>query len=481
MASVLDQIFAAKRDELLEQRRRVGLEEIKAHAAQAAAPRDFIGALKSPRPAIIAEVKRASPSKGDILPGLDPAAVARGYAAAGAAAVSVLTDSRFKGSLEDLRAVRAAVDLPLLRKDFMFDPYQLYEARAAGADCILLIAAMLSEGDLRALSALARDLQMAALVEVHDESEFRIAQHIGATLIGVNNRDLHTFVTDIAVSQRLMRSHTGDALLVSESGIESAADVALLAAAGAHAFLVGESLLRHPAPRVLLGSFLNALDSKSATSQADPATPAARPSRGGVRIKVCGITRVEDAMVAVDAGADLIGLNFYPPSPRFVELRRACEIREAVGARAEIVGVFVNPARAQIEWYHRAVRFDLIQLHGNEAVEDFFGWPFPVIGAVKVSGDGVASRAPCWGDFVLYDAADATLHGGTGRRVALDWFRDRKLSHSFISGGLNAGNIAEVAALRPYGIDVASGVESAPGIKDHVKLRSFIQNAKSAG
>src|SRR5579863_8662156 len=163
MASVLERIFAAKRAELEQQRRQIGLEEIKARAAHAAPPHDFVGALKSRQPAIIAEIKRASPSKGDILPGLDPASVARGYGAAGAAAISVLTDPRFKGSLDDLRAVRAAVDLPLLRKDFMFDPYQLYEARAAGADCILLIAAMLSEDDLRALAALASALNMAAL------------------------------------------------------------------------------------------------------------------------------------------------------------------------------------------------------------------------------------------------------------------------------------------------------------------------------
>ncbi|HEV3111515.1 MAG TPA: indole-3-glycerol phosphate synthase TrpC [Candidatus Binataceae bacterium] len=481
MASVLERIFAAKRTELEQQRREIGLEEIKARAADAAPPRDFVGALKGRQPAIIAEIKRASPSKGDILPGLDPASVARGYAATGAAAISVLTDPRFKGSLNDLCAARAAVDLPLLRKDFMFDPYQLYEARAAGADCILLIAAMLSENDLRVLAALARELNMAALVEVHDESELRTAERIGAALIGINNRDLHTFVTDIAVSERLMRAYRGDALLVSESGIESAADIARLDEAGARAFLIGESLLRYPTPRVLLGDFLYALDFKSAIPLAPSNRSAAHHARPGVRVKVCGITRVEDALAALEAGADMIGLNFYPPSPRFVELKRACEIRNAIGGRAEIVGVFVNPTRAEIEQHDREVRLDMIQLHGDEAVEEFFGWPFAVIGAVKVGGDGLPSRAPCWGHYVLYDATDAKLHGGTGRRVPLEWFRNRNLSHSFISGGLTADNVAEAAALRPYGVDVASGIESAPGIKDHVKLRSFIQNAKSAG
>ncbi len=481
MASVLDRIFADKRAELEQQRREIGLDEIKARAGRAALPRDFVGALKSRQPAIIAEIKRASPSKGDILPGLDPASVARGYAASGASAISVLTDAHFKGSLDDLQAVRAAVDLPLLRKDFMFDSYQLYEARAAGADCILLIAAMLSEDDLRALAALARELNMAALVEVHHEDELRTAERIGAGLIGVNNRDLHTFVTDLAVSERLMRGYRGDALLVSESGIETAADIVQLDEAGGRAFLIGESLLRYPTPRVLLGDFLSALDYKFAIPLVPSNRSAPRHTRQGVRVKICGITRVQDALAAVQAGADMIGLNFYPPSPRSVEFERACGIRAAIGRRAQIVGVFVNATRTQIEQHVRGVGLDLIQLHGDEPVEEFFDWPVPVIGAVKVSADGSPNRAPCWGDYVLYDASDARLHGGTGRRVPLEWLRERDLSRSFISGGLTAENVAEAAALRPYGVDVASGVESAPGIKDHVKLRSFIENAKSAG
>src|SRR5579885_3643048 len=219
MASVLDRIFAAKRVELEQRRRAIGLDQIKALATQAEPPRDFAGALRNRRPAIIAEIKRASPSKGDILPGLDPAQIAQTYAGHGAAAISVLTDAHFKGSLDDLKLVRRTVDLPLLRKDFMFDPYQVYEARAAGADCILLIAAMLPEAAMRELHALAHDLGMAALVEVHNDGEFEIAGKIGATLIGINNRDLHTFVTDIAVTERLLALRKSGALIVSESGI----------------------------------------------------------------------------------------------------------------------------------------------------------------------------------------------------------------------------------------------------------------------
>ena len=263
MASILDEIFAAKRAEVRAQRIAVPPAAMAAAATRAPAPRDFMASLRTHRPAIIAEVKRASPSKGDILPGLDPTAVARDYAAAGAAAISVLTDRHFKGSLDDLRAVRAAVDLPLLRKDFIFDPYQLYEARAAGADCVLLIAAMLQEGELRSLASLARELRMAALIEVHDATEFTLARKVDAELIGINNRDLHTFKTAIATTETLLANYDGDALIVSESGIETAGDLNRLYAAGARGFLIGESLLRGGVPRATLAALIGAATDNS--------------------------------------------------------------------------------------------------------------------------------------------------------------------------------------------------------------------------
>jgi indole-3-glycerol phosphate synthase len=259
MASILDEIFAAKRAEVRARRMAVTPAAIAAAAVRAPAPLPFLDALRARTPAIIAEVKRASPSKGDILPGLDPATVARDYVAGGAAAISVLTDRHFKGSLDDLRAVRAAVDLPLLRKDFIFDPYQLYEARAAGADCVLLIAAMLKEGELRSLAALAHELNMAALIEVHDAPEFMIARKVDADLIGINNRDLHTFKTDLATTETLLRGYDGDALIVAESGIETPADIRRLDAARARAFLIGESLLRSGTPRAALATLAAAL------------------------------------------------------------------------------------------------------------------------------------------------------------------------------------------------------------------------------
>jgi indole-3-glycerol phosphate synthase len=260
MASILDQIFAAKREELRARREQVSLAAMIDTAHHAPPPHDFVAALRSRRPAIIAEIKRASPSKGDILPGLDPAAVARDYQAGGAAALSVLTDRHFKGSLDDLRTAWSAVDLPILRKDFFFDEYQLYEARAAGADCILLIAAMLSQAEMHTLARLARELGLSALVEVHNHEEFARAEALGAELIGINNRDLHTFKTDIATTETLLHDYHGSALIVSESGIETTEHIQRLDRAGARAFLIGESLLREGAPRHALATLARALD-----------------------------------------------------------------------------------------------------------------------------------------------------------------------------------------------------------------------------
>jgi len=260
MSSILDRIFAAKRDELRAEKLAAPIGKVIAAASNAPAARDFTAALRARRPAIIAEIKRASPSKGDVFANLDSATVAREYAANGAAAISVLTDRHFKGSLDDLRAVRAAVELPLLRKDFIFDPYQLYQAREAGADCVLLIAAMLQEKELRDLAALSGELKMAALVEVHDANEFALARRLNCGLIGINHRDLRSFVTDLAVTERLLAGYQGGALIVAESGIEAADDIRRLDRAGARGFLVGESLLKDRRPGARLLEMTGALD-----------------------------------------------------------------------------------------------------------------------------------------------------------------------------------------------------------------------------
>jgi indole-3-glycerol phosphate synthase len=256
--TILDEILAVKRSEVAEAQGRA--RELARAAAAAPAPRGFRRALLTGSgPRVIAELKRRSPSKGEIRADFDPVAIARAYEAGGAAALSVLTDERFfGGSLAVLEAVRQATALPLLRKDFVIDPLQLDEARAAGADAVLLIAAALARPELERLHAHAVGLGLDVLVEVHDEAELDAAKGVGADLIGINNRDLRTFVTDLAVTERLAKRVPHGALVVAESGIFGPEDVARLQRAGAAAFLVGESLMREADPgralRRLLGT-----------------------------------------------------------------------------------------------------------------------------------------------------------------------------------------------------------------------------------
>jgi indole-3-glycerol phosphate synthase len=247
--SVLDDIVAGVRIDLDHRRTATSETELRAALADVDPPRDPMPHFRGPTSSVIAEVKRRSPSKGDLAPIADPAALAQGYAAGGAAAISVLTEERrFGGSLDDLRAVRAAVDVPLLRKDFVVEPYQLLEARAAGADLVLLIVAALSDETLRRLHDEAGELGLTVLVEVHDEAETERAVALGAELIGINARDLKTLAVDTGVFGRLAPLVPRDRVLVAESGITGPEDVAARVAEGARVVLVGEALVRDGDP-----------------------------------------------------------------------------------------------------------------------------------------------------------------------------------------------------------------------------------------
>jgi phosphoribosylanthranilate isomerase len=199
-----------------------------------------------------------------------------------------------------------------------------------------------------------------------------------------------------------------------------------------------------------------------------------------VRVKICGVTRAEDAVASIEAGADLIGLNFFAPSPRYLSIERARIVREAIGKRIKVVGVFVNASRDYVDERLQALGLDMLQFSGDEDDAMLTGWPVPVITAyrVKTGEPGrVGARAA---DFILVDAFDSKLYGGTGSRVSLEQLRGLDTSRAFIAGGLTPDNVADVAALLPYGVDCASGVESSPGVKDHAKVRSFVANAKRA-
>jgi len=251
---ILEEIVWEKDREVEVARQRVSLEQLKAQVADLPAPWDFVAALKAScrKPAVIAEIKKASPSKGVIREDFDPVAIAKAYGAGGATCLSVLTDKKFfQGGFDVLVNVRSAVDLPLLCKDFILWPYQLYQARAAGADAALLIAAILTDKDLHYLLKVAKSLGLAVLVEVHDAAELeRVLALDGVDLIGINNRDLSNFEVDLATTERLMATYGAQvrakrALLVSESGLSSRADLDRVVSAGADAVLVGEALMRH--------------------------------------------------------------------------------------------------------------------------------------------------------------------------------------------------------------------------------------------
>ena len=255
---ILDDIVVAKRAELAAQKQQVSLAQLQDMPLFQATPLPFLDTVRGwPGRAIIAEVKKASPSKGIIRADFQPLSLAQIYAASGAAAISVLTERQFfQGSLDFLRVIREQVVLPLLRKDFLFDPYQVYEARAFGASAILLIVAILSNQQLTELSALARTLGLDCLIEVHDEAELQRALACGVRLLGINNRDLRTFRTTIEISERLLRLVPPEVTVVSESGLSRSEQLARLEAQGARAFLIGETFMAAPDPGAPLRALL---------------------------------------------------------------------------------------------------------------------------------------------------------------------------------------------------------------------------------
>ncbi len=252
-STILEEIIAQKQREIEQAGEQVSLAELERRAALVTDKREFIGALRqrmqAEQTAVIAEIKKASPSKGLIRKDFDPALIAAQYEAAGATCISVLTDVQyFQGSNSYLQQARMACNLPVIRKDFMVDRYQIAEAKALGADCVLLIVAALTPAKLKELAEYARDMNIDALVEVHDEVELEIALTAGFDLIGINNRNLHTFVTDLETTLRLAEIAPKEKLLVTESGISTAADVQRMISHDIYGFLIGETFMRAPHP-----------------------------------------------------------------------------------------------------------------------------------------------------------------------------------------------------------------------------------------
>src|SRR6266542_4083170 len=383
----------------------------------------FRDALAAPGLAAIAEVKRRSPSAGDLRPDADPARLAAQFTNAGAAAVSILVDERFGGSMEDLKAARAATAVPLLAKGFFSEELDLLKAKIAGADAVLVLLRDVDDQRAVALMSYARELGLEVLAEAHDPNELHRAVALDAEVIGVNARDLSTFEIDRETQLELIaRTKQHERVIVAESGVHSRAQGAAAELAGADAILVGSALMRADDPPAKLRELLS------------------RPL-----VKVCGLTRREDVDAAVEAGADMLGFILAEESPR-----RAASVLPVPEDRLS-VAVFVGEAEA--------ADCDLVQLYRREE------------GRVR-GRDAVLLRG---GETVAHvvdlpwDEQDP-LH--LQRAVALE-------GRVMLAGRLGPDNVREaIRAVRPWAVDAASKLEAEPGIKDHDKVRAFVAEAR---
>lgn len=525
--------------------------------------------------ALAAEFKRASPSKGDIAPNLKITEQSLSYVQAGACVISVLTEGYyFKGSLDDLMDARVCTTQyanndnsdrssigssrpAILRKDFCISKYMIAEAYAAGADTILLIVAITPKKLLQEMIEYARSLGMEPLVEVHAPIELDVALEAGAKVIGVNNRNLHTFQMDLATTDRTADELTkrgcgffhdsaagagttnnnvnAEYALCALSGMSSANDVHRYREKGVGMCLIGESLMRAADPKAAIKSLcLNPKDYDILISESNTCSAY---TAGTKIVKVCGITNAEDALVACQNGANLIGVIFVPKSKRYVSIEQAKEVVNAVRAFGErndrravpttilndenisplqslvrksrameelsrrplVVGVFQNQDHEFIRSMVETCGLDLVQLHGNEGMKaanvNDCGVPAIRVVDIETNEDGSGSAVDAVEkllDSVTTDPfailLDTSIKGnkdGGGTGVTFDWSIAEKLQNHglpvIIAGGIKPSNIKDaVSTVRPWGVDVSSGVEETPGKKDHGSVVAFIQGAREA-
>ena len=473
---VLSRILLRTRERVAERRKELPLDPA-ALVAQATSRRPFAAALGRPGQVnIIGEFKRRSPSRGILREDLGPAQVAQAYEVAGAAALSVLTEEQFfGGSLEDLKEARQATLLPTLRKDFVVDPYQVWESLSIGADAVLLIVAAVDDVTLAHLWAAVRDARLEALFEVHDADELQRALPLEPRIVGVNNRNLKTLVVDLQTSLDLIDAIPDDVVAVAESGLRGAGEIRRLRDAGFDAFLVGEHLMLADDPGAALEELVEGC--------AVPRSSAPRGS-GRIAVKICGITSMEDAAMAVAAGADAVGFVFWPGSPRAVDPAAARAIAATLPPFVLRVGVFVDASPEEMRRVADEVGLDLVQLHGSESPE-----AVSQRAAARGQGGARGPRLPAGGGAPLrrsggrppprHARGRATgCPGGTGRTFDWSLVRPVREGTSFVilAGGLTPENVGEaIAAVRPDAVDVSSGVESAPGKKDPAKVRAFVE------
>lgn len=496
---ILDRIVASTRQRVAREKAEISLAEIKAQAlALPISPGfPFEDALCQQDFNFICEVKKASPSKGIIAEDFPYLAVAKEYEEAGAAAISCLTEPEFfKGDKKYLQEIAQAVSIPVLRKDFIIDAYQIYQAKIWGASAVLLICACLDEDSLTRFRLLAESLGLSALVEAHDEEEIRMAVRSGARIIGVNNRNLKDFTVDVNNSIRLRQLVDDQVIFVSESGLTTPEDIQTLRDHNIRVALMGESFMRAPNKVEQLAYLYGPLGYQP-------------------KVKICGISQEETLPALLEAKPDYMGLVFAP-SKRQVSLEKAkflvTELRtlealhngkgqassqdeeEALNhsGRIGVAGVFVNESLEKLLEIAKEVPLDIIQLHGDEdetfirdlkealnqtGEEDSTGaalrGPIEIWKAVSVQG---TEDTEAWlgsvADMILFDTYHQGERGGTGQ--VFDWQALDDFDRPFIlAGGLSLKNIARaIRTVRPHGIDISSGLET-EGHKDNDKIGAF--------
>lgn len=473
---ILDKIVEATKIRVAQEKEVETPEAVK--AAALALPSDtgfpFEAALRQQDFNFICEVKKASPSKGIITEHFPYLDIAKEYEVAGAAAISVLTEPDFfKGDKKYLQEIVSTVKIPVLRKDFIIDEYQIYQAKVWGASAILLICACLDVPTLTKFRELADSLGLSSLVEAHDEHEVQMAIDCGARIIGVNNRNLKDFTVDVQNSVRLRNLVQDDVIFVSESGLETPEDIQVLRDNNIGVALMGEIFMRSP----------NKVEKLAYLYGPTYYTP---------KVKMCGISKVETIPAVVEAKPDYMGLVFAPSKRQVTvdqaktlveELHKQYATRYNSGAEQstndeiKTVGVFVNETLDNLITIAKEVNLDAVQLHGDED-EAFIKalkekTDVEVWKAVQIRS---AADAEAWidssADMLLFDAYHKDERGGTGE--VFDWSCLDEFERPFmLAGGIDSTNVARaIRTVRPYGIDISSGIET-DGVKDDEKIKAF--------
>ncbi len=466
---ILDTIVEATKIRVAQEKQVESPESVK--AAALALPSDtgfsFEAALRQQDFNFICEVKKASPSKGIIAEHFPYLDIAKEYEVAGAAAISVLTEPDFfKGDKKYLQEIASTVKIPVLRKDFIIDEYQIYQAKVWGASAILLICACLDVPTLTKFRELADSLGLSSLVEAHDEKEVQMAIDCGARIIGVNNRNLKDFTVDVQNSVRLRNLVQDDVIFVSESGLETPEDIQVLRDNNIGVALMGETFMRSP-------------------NKVEKLTYLYGPTYYTPKVKMCGISKVETIPAVVEAKPDYMGLVFAP-SKRQVTVEQAKILIEELHKQCinhydtkvvKTVGVFVNETLDNLVRIADTANLDAVQLHGDEdeafiqSLKEHIN--VEVWKAVQIRS---AADAEKWidssADMLLFDAYHKAERGGTGE--VFDWSCLDEFERPFmLAGGIDSTNVARaIRTVRPYGIDISSGIET-DGVKDDEKMKAF--------